>query len=420
VSLTLADWDVRLRSVFGLSLLSHPARLRDGIDAACKELAVDEAELLARVDRRDRSALGAVARGVTIGETYFFREPQQIDVVRTQLLPAALERSSHTPVVMLSAGCSSGEEAYTLATLARELLGADASNRVRVLGFDVNERSLATARRAVYRPWSLRGVPREVQDRWFDKVEDGVRVVPQVRALVTFERRNLVDPTDALPAGTADIILCRNVLIYLDDASVNAALQMLATALRPSGSLILGSAEGALLTAAGLGAQDAGGVWVHTKGAPVAPYVIPSTPPPATARIAPTRTSAAPPRRRAPVAAPLEREAKQAPAPAEEETAARCVERGFAVLASSPEDAAKEVRRALLLDRTLASAHVLAASVALSQGQLEAARRSLRHARRHLAEVAPCSIVAGAGGATAAELTAYCDRLARAAKDAGR
>jgi len=145
----LEVWDERLRSLFGLSLLAHPRRLGDGLRVACKELGIaDDAELLARVDGGDRDARTALARALTIGETYFLREPLHFDLLRESLLPAALARAGDgtaapaPPVVMVSAACSSGEEAYSLAITARQILGEAAAGRVRVIGFDVNERAV--------------------------------------------------------------------------------------------------------------------------------------------------------------------------------------------------------------------------------------------------------------------------------------
>jgi chemotaxis protein methyltransferase CheR len=442
----LEVWDERLRSLFGLSLLTHPARLGDGLRAACKEMGIaDDAELLARVDGGDRDARTALARALTIGETYFFREPLHFDLLRDSLLPAALARAGDgavippsaippAPVVMVSAACSSGEEAYSMAITARQILGEAATGRVRVIGFDVNERAVTAARRGVYRAWSLRGMPDDVRRRWFEHSGDEWSVVREARALTTFERRNLVDAADVIPPGSADIVLCRNVLIYFDDAAVIRALTQLAAALRPHGSLIVASAEAGLFAAAGLGARQIGDVWVHTRGderpslhAPSAPTVGP-TPAPASARrknaLAPTRRPSER-RRRASVpsdapgepvpdgAASTSTSTSSSPATSPEEVA-HYLDRGWSILDANPGLAAEEARRAILLDRTLAAAHVLAASAALAQSDVGGARRALRHARRYLSATSGTEIVRGGGGATAAEMEAYCARLDRA------
>lgn len=420
MSVSLDEWDARIHALFGLSMRSHPARLRDGILTACAELSIrDETELLARVDRADRRATDALARALTIGESYFFREPAHFDLLRTRLLPAALERSPGSRVVLCSAGCSRGEEAYSMAIVACEVAGANAGERVAVVGYDLNDRAVEVARRGTYRRWSLRGVGPSVLRRWFEPQGDRLRVTAGVRALATFERKNLVDPSDAIPPATIDIVFCRNVLIYFDEAAIAAVLGMLERALRPGGVLVVGSAEVALLAHARLASDEIDGVWVHTKGA-VARARSSMPPPPPTSR--PSRPAPPPrprteSRRREPPAPPKTEGAAPPTAPAETASPERCVERGFAMLASDPAGAAAEARRAILLDRSFAAAHVLAAAAAMSQRDHAGARRAIRRARRHLAELPPCTMVAGTGGATAADMHAYCARLMRALGD---
>lgn len=431
----LEAWDERIRALFGLSLLGHPARLRDGLTAACKDLGiVDDAALLTRVDRGDHEAKSALARALTIGETYFFREPNHFALLRESLLPAALKRAAG-PVVLLSAACSSGEEAYSMAIVAREVLGAGASGSVRVVGVDVNERSLTAARRGVYRAWSLRGVANDVRSRWFDHAEDSEEwsIKPEARSLAAFERRNLVDAMDTLAPASVDVIFCRNVLIYLDDTSVIRVLQQLSQALRPGGALIVSSAEAALFAQAGLGTHEVEGTWVHTHADTVTPggaavaaagrsqaatrSVTPSvTPVPRRAERRARRASAPPPApsSSAPPAASSSGSATSL------DDATRCLDEGWAILASDPESAGEQARRAILLDRTLAAAHVLAASAALARSDARSARRSLRHAKRYLATTPSRDIVRGAGGATAAEMVSYCARLERALEEQGR
>ncbi len=373
----------------------------------------------------------AIARALTIGETYFFREPLHFELLRESLLPAALARSSR-PLTIVSAACSSGEEAYSLAITARRVLGEAATGRVRVLGFDVNERSVTAARRGVYRAWSLRGMDDAVKRRWFEHATNEWSVSPEARSLTTFERRNLVDAADALPAGSADIIFCRNVLIYFDDASVALVLTRLAAALRPHGSLIVGSAEAALFAFAGLGSREVGDVWVHTRGeeqsrepASSAPPHLPST---SSSSASSSKHRATPPpqarrraeRHRGPTATTDEMPATPATGSLAAGDVADHLDRGWALLDASPALAAEQARRAILLDRTLAAAHILAASAALAEADVRGARRALRHARRYLSATPAGEIVRGSGGATGAEMESYCARLVRAVQGRDR
>src|SRR5690606_31495354 len=106
--------------------------------------------------------------------------------------------------------------------------------------------------RGEYRRWSLRGVPEPVLLRWFEPRGARLRIAGDVRSLVFFERKNLVDAEDPIPPDSVDILFCRNVLIYFDDQSITKVLRMLEAALRPAGTLVVASAEVALLARSGL------------------------------------------------------------------------------------------------------------------------------------------------------------------------
>ncbi|MBT6512892.1 MAG: protein-glutamate O-methyltransferase CheR, partial [Rhodospirillaceae bacterium] len=205
-------------------------------------------------DLRDRPANQAewlaIVDAVTIHETYFFRDPNQLEVLRQVLLPeqiAACIAADQRRITVWSAGCASGEEAYSVAILLLEALGDAGENpsdwHLDVLGTDVSAVMVDVARAAVYGGPGLdsfRQLPPEhgssfVPDR-ASKKRRGVH--RDVRALVRFEQHNLVD---SLPPVTAvDIALCRNVFIYLDGSAQERAVGLLRTALRPGGDLLLG------------------------------------------------------------------------------------------------------------------------------------------------------------------------------------
>lgn len=405
-------WDTRLRTHFGLSMLDHPARLQDGIRAATTALGLtDDNELLLRLDRGDSAAKAALARALTVGETYFFREPGPLHHFRDVLLPAAIARGK-LPVQIACAACSTGEEAYTLAILAREKLGSDATSQVKVHGFDLNPEAVATARKAIYRPWSLRGMSEETKQRWFDEADGGVTPKPAVRAMVRFDVRNMVDPNDALEPASVDVVFCRNVLIYFDDAAVKVALAQLSRALRPKGTLLVGAAEAAFFTIAALPHHAVGETWMHARDVHVpAPKAAAKPAPPSSRRSPlPRRLRSKPASDRKPAVAARTVAPKAGPS----NDVGDLLDRGWKALAADPVTASEEARRAILLDRTLAAAHVLAASAALALRDVPLARRSLRNARRYLADAPPAEIVRGGGGATALELAGYCARLERA------
>jgi len=185
-----------------------------------------------------------LAGRVTIGETYFFREPSLFAAIEGEILPDLLaSRPFEAPVRIWSAGCATGEEPYTLAVVAARL---GAAGRVRILGTDISRAALALARRAEYTKWSLRGVAGQVVESQFARVGDRYRLHAEPRGAVEFRYQNLAD--DAYPSAAAglcdfDLILCRNVLIYFDRETVTRVAGRLVDALAPGGWLLLGPSD---------------------------------------------------------------------------------------------------------------------------------------------------------------------------------
>ncbi len=192
---------------------------------------------------------------ITVGETFFFRYAEQFQALRERILPALIAaRASERTLRIWSAGCSTGAEPYSLAILVRELLGEALPDwRISILGTDISTDALATARAAEYGRWALRTMPLEERLRYFTRLppapgirrEGGYALRPEFRALVRFERGNLLTLTEpAAAAGEAfDLILCRNVLIYFEARTVAAVVRGLGRRLRPDGWLLLGHAE---------------------------------------------------------------------------------------------------------------------------------------------------------------------------------
>ena len=188
--------------------------------------------------------IAALARALTVGETYFFRHHEQFrafaDMALTRQNGAA---TNGRRLRILSAGCASGEEAYTLAILVRELL-REPGPEVSIVGLDVNPAALAQARDARFSPWALRVTPEDVTTRWFRPTGRDFVLADDVRTLVRFEEDNLAapDPRWWQPA-IWDVIFLRNVLMYFTPEQARGLVARIATALRPGGYLFLGHAE---------------------------------------------------------------------------------------------------------------------------------------------------------------------------------
>jgi chemotaxis protein methyltransferase CheR len=194
--------------------------------------------------RPSRNELGALAQELTVGETYFFRNIDQFHALRECVLPDRLRApGARRGLRVLSAGCASGEEAYSIAMTLRELL-PDPSCELWIRAVDLNPAMIEKALRARYTAWALRETPPAAQQRWFRA--DGRELVldDAIRFAVTFEERNLSedDPELWLP-GAYDIVFCRNVLMYFAAESAQALVARITRSLAPGGYLFLGHAE---------------------------------------------------------------------------------------------------------------------------------------------------------------------------------
>jgi len=190
------------------------------------------------------SLLDDLVAEITVGETYFFREPHQFAVIREEIVPALLSaRSRDRPLRFWSAGCASGEEPYSLAILVRELgLGRDAH----IVGTDLSRAALAKATHGRYTRWSLRGVSDDVVHAYFTQVGGRFELAPAVRAAVEFRYLNLADDTyPSLSTGVwgMDLIICRNVLIYFDKKLQDRVHGLFYESLEMFGVLALGHKE---------------------------------------------------------------------------------------------------------------------------------------------------------------------------------
>jgi chemotaxis protein methyltransferase CheR len=188
-----------------------------------------------------REELGRVAERLTVPETYFFRYWDQFRAFRELVFPDRARARAGSAVRILSAGCASGEEAYSLAILSRE---ADPCTPTTVLGVDVSPAMIGRARRGRYSTWSLRATAAEARSQYFHADGRDYRLVEPVVASASFEERNLVDDDPAFWAPDSfDIVFCRNVIMYFAPNVARAVVARIRRALSPGGFLFLGHAE---------------------------------------------------------------------------------------------------------------------------------------------------------------------------------
>lgn len=183
---------------------------------------------------------------VTVQETHFFRNAPQVEALRRRVLPELLRRAAgrERALTIWSAGCSTGEEAYTLAMLLLELSPVLAAGAVRIVGTDISAEALRSASRATYAGRTLDAVPPLVADRWFEPGPGPSRAVrDQVRRLVELRLHNLVTDPPPFGPGEVDLVVCRNVTIYFDRDVTGRLVGSFHDVLAEGGYLLLGHSE---------------------------------------------------------------------------------------------------------------------------------------------------------------------------------
>ncbi|MCA1844480.1 MAG: hypothetical protein LC792_15080 [Actinobacteria bacterium] len=333
---------------------------------------------------------------LTISETHFFRLRAQFDALAERVLPGLLmARRASRRLRLWSAGCSTGEEAWSLAILLEQLLpsGWDAT----ILATDVDEEALEHARRGVYRGHSFRDTPESVRAGWFTPIADGWEVDARLRRWVHFAALNLVSrsfPSAANGTAGVDLLLCRNVLMYFTpDAGARTAAR-LSACLAPGGWLAIAPAELSPGAFPDLAVRHFPGAILHQRPDPAVPA-------PAVA----PRRPAARPRTAVPPA-----RAGTSPRASERAAERLAIERlaSARALADRGETAAAErlVAGALEADPLLAEARELRALLLVERGDDEGAEVELRAALflepdRTLAQAALTALLARLGGQSA-------------------
>ncbi|HZG94514.1 MAG TPA: CheR family methyltransferase [Mycobacteriales bacterium] len=391
---------------------------------------------------------------VIIPETYFFRNPPQFRALRDQVLPELLEAGAQNGrrIRIWSAGCSTGEEAYSVAIQLRELLPSLAGWDIKILGTDLSTRSLAAAQAGRYGARALGKLDQATLDRWF--VRDGYEysVGPEIRTLVAFRHHNLV--ADPAPFGrdrSTDLTLCRNVTIYFARETTRALMGRLHASLRYGGYLFLGHSETLWQVSDDFRLVALGEAFVYRRDAPADVRgrqslggLRPDREPAAAAsrrpRVPVPSADSARPGLTAPLGAP-------APVPAAVPAAVRdplaearralkagdyqrAAELAAEVTASEPllsdaysvrglalsnlgrnDDALVELRKAVYVDPQAGFAHFLLAGTLSTLGDTTGAARAYRAAAETLSASADDHVAAELGGRRVSELVDLCWQL---------
>jgi chemotaxis protein methyltransferase CheR len=387
-----------LRRACGLSLLGSLQRIllrRLGTSGA--------AALRARIRLGDPEAVTELVEAAVVGETYFFRDREQLDALsRLAFRPApASDR-----LRIWSAGCASGEEAYSIAIALLEAGRAPGADRI--VATDVSRRALDAAQAGVYGRWSVRHALSPGESRWLRPRGDGHDVAPEARASVELRIHNLLHPA---PAGPFDVVLCRNVLIYFEPSLARDVLARIVATLRPGGWLALAPAELGLAAGLPLEPHREGGTILLRRTAAAAERdagIRPAPPP----RRQPERIRpAAAPHGRDPQETPARR-ARPEPAGAAPQLPASDPQPAFeflriahaAELRGDLGAAIDGLRRALYLDPDLAVAHATLVPLYRRSGLAADAERARRNALRALEGLDDGALLPGTEPITAGAL----------------
>jgi chemotaxis protein methyltransferase CheR len=182
---------------------------------------------------------------ITINETSFFRNEPQLDIFEKQVLPELLEaRKGVKRLRLWSAACSSGEEPYTLAMMMHRSLGMRLSDwKVEILGTDISEKVVEFAQEGVYTDYALRTTSPLVKQKYFTGKDGQWHLSDAIKGMVNFQIHNLKERLAAKRFGAFDVIFCRNVMIYFDDAMKDGCVQMFSDQLAIDGTLFIGHSE---------------------------------------------------------------------------------------------------------------------------------------------------------------------------------
>ncbi len=200
-----------------------------------------------RYDTNKRQELNKLFESVTTNETSFFRNPPQLKVFQEKVLSDVLavqREKGQKRLHIWSAGCSTGEEPYTLAIILLETLRTEISSwSIKITANDLSEAVLHSARRGVYNEYTLRTTPKEYIAKYFSKEDVAYKIKPEVKRLVTFGQINLSDRLAVKRVERSHIVFCRNVIIYFDDDMKKRVISAFYDNLFPSGYLLIGHSE---------------------------------------------------------------------------------------------------------------------------------------------------------------------------------
>ena len=407
--------------------------LERGLRGAATDLGFESMEKCARelaLARLGREQIDSLAAHLTVGETYFFRDPAVFEALASHVIPALVEerRGCAKRLRIWSAGCCTGEEPYSIAIALRRAIPDLDDWQITILATDINPRFLHKAVAGVYGQWSFRGVPAETRDAWFRRTPAGqFEILPAIRKMITFSCLNLVEdtyPSLANNTNAMDLIFCRNVLMYFSQEQMRKVVANLRLSLVQSGRLVVSATDASREFFGEFVPAGIPGITLYRKEAPAPlPEIIPllplAVPVPLSEPLPPPRAE----RRAAPVPPPdhgaearrLANEGRLAESlaacdralAADKLVAAHHYLRGVILQEQAAlDEASASLKRALYLDPDFVIAHFALGHLLLRQGRSREAARCFANARSLLRNCASDSVLPESDGITAGRLLA--------------
>ena len=200
---------------------------------------------LLKYDDSARSEWQNVVNALSVQETYFWREIDQVRALVQTLLPQWHARGGSTPLRIWSAACATGEEPLTIAMALNEAGWFDKAS-IEIVASDASTKAIERATRGIYRERAFRNLPPELRQRYFERHGSDWRVSNEIHSRIKWEVANLMDDTRIGPLAVADFILCRNVFIYFSEHAITRVVRSFSRHIRPPGYLFVGAAESLL------------------------------------------------------------------------------------------------------------------------------------------------------------------------------
>ncbi len=241
---TIEDIQDALRCHYGLSSgEGRQASITRAVSDIGRDSDIPEQEVMTRA-LTDTDLLREIAGRITVPESFFFRNLEQLEILVDFVRQRLLEGPVGAEVRIWSAGCSQGEEPLSLAMLLKETLPYDCAGRVHILGSDISRAAITAAREGIYSPWSFRGLDGDRKRVYFDRLDERrYRIRPDIRSMVEFRHCSIQEQLALILSGSIDVILFRNVAIYLVEEILEPLCDRLCSALKTDGLLCVSCSD---------------------------------------------------------------------------------------------------------------------------------------------------------------------------------